>query len=243
MNVRMRIALSAIALTAVSAANGDGESRSINTAAGNEKAKMYAPIAKSVVARQAEFNQIDEKRKAQLDEVSRFIRAQAAAKKPIRLVFICTHNSRRSHMGQLWAALAAETYGIRASVYSGGTEATAFNPRAVAAMERTGFRVEKTTEDENPIYHLRFSDDRPPLTCFSKRHDNAPNPKEEFAAIMVCSDADKLGPAVPGAAARFSIPYADPKSNDGQATEAATYDERCAQIAREMLYVMSRVGG
>lgn len=232
-----------LTIATLAAAHNDDSSRKVDTSAASRKAEVYAPIAKYVAARQAEFNQIDKKRKEQLDEISKYIREQIAANNPVRLTFVCTQNSRRSHMAQLWAAVAAESYVIRASAYSGGTGATAFNPRAVAAMERAGFRIEKTSDDENPIYHVRFSENRPPLTCFSKRFDNPPNPRNGFAAIMVCSDADKACPAVPGASGRFAIPYADPKASDGKPDEAATYDERCAQIAREMLYVMSRVKG
>lgn len=205
--------------------------------------RMYEPLAEFVTARRGEFDRIDAGRRAQLDALSAYIREQRAADKPVRLNFICTHNSRRSHMSQLWAAVAAEAYGIPVTVYSGGTEATAFNPRAVAAMERAGFRIEKTTDDKNPIYHVRVADNRPALTCFSKRYDNAPNSTEGFAAVMVCDQADAACPTVSGAAARFSLPFVDPKAADGTPKEAETYDARCAQIARELLYVMSRAAG
>ena len=50
------------------------------------------------------------------------------------LMFICTHNSRRSHFGQIWAAAAAHHLQIAGvTTYSAGTEAAAFNPRAIAA--------------------------------------------------------------------------------------------------------------
>ena len=48
---------------------------------------------------------------------------------------------------------------------------------------------------------------------------------------MVCNDADQKCPTVPGATDRFAIPFVDPKVSDGTEAEAATYDERCAQIA------------
>lgn len=209
----------------------------------NGNVRMFDSIANYVAARQSEFDQISAERKQQLEHLSAYIRNRRDADQTVRLIFVCTHNSRRSHMAQLWAAVAAQAYGIEAATYSGGTESTAFNPRAVAAMQRAGFRTEKTTDDANPIYHLRFSDDRPALTCFSKRFDQAPNPKSNFAAVMVCGEADKACPSVAGAAARFAIPFVDPKVSDGTPTESATYDERCAQIAREILYVFSRAAG
>jgi hypothetical protein len=46
---------------------------------------------------------------------------------------------------------------------------------------------------------------------------------------------------VKGANFRVAIPYVDPKVSDGKPEEAATYDERCLQIATEMLWVMQAV--
>lgn len=157
---------------------------------------------------------------------------------PVRLNFICTHNSRRSHLAQLWAAAAAhENKFAHVEIFSGGTEATAFDHCAVAAIQRAGFQVACTTRDSNPSYQLRFSDQVPPVTSFSKVFDQAPNPQGGFAAVLVCSDADAACPVVPGAEQRFAIPYIDPEVADDTPDETATYDLRCRQIAREMLYV------
>jgi len=79
------------------------------------------------------------------------------------------------------------------------------------------------------------------MVCFSKVYDEAPNPASEFVAVMVCTEADGACPDVAGATGRFALPYVDPKASDGTGLESATYDDRCAQIAREMLYMMSRV--
>jgi len=193
-----------------------------------------------VRARIAEFDQIPPERRAALDQLACYIRSCARANRPCRLVFICTHNSRRSHMGQVWATVAGawyETEGLTA--YSGGTESTAFNPRAVDALRRAGLIVEQTTHDTNPIYHVRFSQDEPAITCFSKVYDHEPNPRAEFAAVMTCADAAEACPVVFGADARIAIPYLDPKTADGSKLESQTYDERCAQIAREMLYAFA----
>lgn len=204
---------------------------------------LYTALSQFVAARQAEFDQISPARKRLLEQLNAFIVRQNSAGQPVRLVFVCTHNSRRSHMAELWAAVAAQVYGIDAATYSGGTESTAFNPRAVTAMQRAGFRIEKTSESANPIYHVRYGDDRPALVCFSKRYDQEPNPRKDFAAVMVCDEADAACPSVAGAAARFAIPFVDPKHADGTPAETSAYDERCAQIAREIAYVFSRAAG
>jgi arsenate reductase len=166
--------------------------------------------------------------------------ATIAGADAVDLVFICTHNSRRSHMAQVWAQAAARHFGLEGvRTYSGGTEATAFNPAAVAALERAGFGIERRGEGDgdNPVYVVRGEGDLV-MECFSKTFTDAPNPQQGFTAVMTCSDADQACPIVPGAAHRFAIPYVDPKVADGTPAEAATYDARCAQIACEMLWVM-----
>lgn len=168
--------------------------------------------------------------------------AQAvAATEGARVTFICTHNSRRSHMSQLWAQAGAWRFGLDdVTTYSGGTEATAFNPRAVAALQRAGWRMELPEGGDNPVWTVSYDDQHPALACFSKVYDQAPNPSEGFLAVMTCSSADEACPVVSGADGRFSVPYEDPKVSDGTPMQEATYSERCADIARDMLWVMRR---
>ncbi len=189
-----------------------------------------------------EFDQIPEDRGKVLRRIAGYVREQLESGREARLVFICTHNSRRSHMSQLWAQTAVEYFGIPgANTYSGGTEATAFNPRAVAAMQRAGFAVEKSGRGGNPRYHVGNGPERPSMTAFSKVYFHQSNPQEDFCAIMACSQADESCPLVRGADYRIALPYDDPKAFDGTDLESAKYDERCRQISREMLYLFSQV--
>ncbi len=80
-----------------------------------------------------------------------------------------------------------------------------------------------------------------PITAFSKVYSKDGNPTEGFVALMCCGEADDACPVVEGASARFAIHYVDPKVSDDTEKEAATYDERCHQIATEMFYLMSLV--
>tara|TARA_B110000037_G_C16974183_1_gene446315 strand:+ start:82 stop:528 length:447 start_codon:yes stop_codon:yes gene_type:complete len=144
-------------------------------------------------------------------------------------------------MAQLWAAAAAEYYGIKSiQSFSGGTEATAFNKNAIDAMERAGFQITMTHKGNNPIYEAMYSKNSETHKMWSKKFDDSLNPSENFAAVMVCSDADQNCPFVPGAT-RISMPFDDPKAFDGTNIESAKYDERCNQIAIEILYVMHQV--
>ena len=210
-----------------------------------ENQDAWAPLKRYIGERKAEFEAIPQERKAELDALAEFVRT-AKDTGVARLNFICTHNSRRSHFGQVWAQVAAHHCGGDADVetYSGGTATTALNERSVAAMRRAGLDVHPVSFGDNPKYAVRYADDRDPMVCFSKTYnDDSTNPISGFAAIMTCAEADRGCPVVFGATARFSMPYVDPKASDGTPEEVATYDERCAQIAREMLYVMSQAGG
>ena len=202
-----------------------------------------APLAASVADVLAAIDTVPADRREPLETIAAFVRARRAAGEPATLVFICTHNSRRSHMGQLWAATAALHYGIEGvETYSGGTEATAFNPRAVATLRRAGMRIDAPPGGaDNPRYTVSLSPGGPTLEAFSKTYSEPPNPTEDFAAIMTCNEADRACPFVKGAALRVALPYVDPKEADGTPQEAATYDERSAQIATEMFWLFSRV--
>ena len=102
------------------------------------------------------FDQIPNERKETLKELAAFIREKQDNNEEAKLIFICTHNSRRSHMSQIWASVAAQYYQIpNVQTFSGGTEATAFNPRAVAALQRAGLTIAKRTEGNNPRYQVR----------------------------------------------------------------------------------------
>lgn len=207
-------------------------------------ADFFSEVDRYVEASLAEFDRIPEDRRKALRKVAAYVSKQVDSGQDVRLTFICTHNSRRSHMSQLWAQTAAEYFGIPGvSTFSGGTETTAFNPRAVAAMRRAGFRVEKSGEGDNPVYVVSNGRGRQPMTAFSKEYFHESNPQQDFCAVMTCSRADESCPVVRGAAYRVAIPYDDPKAFDGTALESAKYDERCRQISREMLYLFSQVRG
>jgi len=189
-----------------------------------------------------EFDKIDGGRVQTLKEVGDFIIGELEQERRAQLLFICTHNSRRSQYGQIWALFASEFYGIEnIRTFSGGTESTAFNPRAVSSLERAGFMVSvDNREEDNPHYSFQsgtFMSDE----MYSKLYSDPGNSQENFCALMVCSQADEACPFVPGAAERISLPYEDPKKFDGTEREDEAYDERCRQIGREMFYVMNYV--
>lgn len=204
--------------------------------------KTLEPLQPTIDKFTKEFNQISDERKAVIKQLTDFVNSKAKDASKISLNFICTHNSRRSHISQVWAQAAAYYYGIRnVETFSGGTEATAFNPRAVAAMKQAGFDITIIEDRTNPVYKVKFSEHAPALTVFSKKYDDDFNPKKDFAAIMTCSHADENCPLVPGASARIALTYNDPKDFDGTPQEASKYAERVHEIGREILYAFSQV--
>jgi protein-tyrosine phosphatase/arsenate reductase len=189
-----------------------------------------------------QFERINPERKLLLESLATYIRGKVLQHKPVNLIYICTHNSRRSHFGQIWASVASHYYGIdQVNSFSGGTEATAFNINAINALKRVGFKVDEMVPGKNPHYELVFSKDKQEIVCFSKVYDDANNPQKEFAAIMTCSDAEQNCPFIPGAELRISTTYDDPKVFDNTEFQDSNYDERCEQIALETLYVFYKV--
>lgn len=194
-------------------------------------------------ALEQEFDDITIERKLKLIELSDYIISRKNEEEIARLVVICTHNSRRSHMGQIWAQVAADYYGIsKIKTFSGGIEATALNPRAVSAFKKVGFDVNSIkNDDDNHRYELRWSEDMEAYQAFSKRYGDTSNPSEKFAAIMVCTSADEGCPIITGCDFRLSLPYEDPKAYDDKGLETEMYDERLRQIGRDMLFCFSQI--
>ncbi len=189
-----------------------------------------------------EFDLIPTERKETLKELTQFVQSKITGGGKAYLNFICTHNSRRSHLSQIWAQAAAYYYGVPGvECFSGGTEATAFNPRAVKAMQDAGFNISITKDGNNPVYEVRFALEANPIIAFSKKYDDPFNHNKDFAAIMTCSHADENCPLVLGASGRIALTYDDPKEFDGTPLEAAKYSERVHQIGREILYAFSQV--
>ena len=220
-------------------------SESLQTPAPMAESTFYPNLMERVEVLMEGAEAIPEERKVELQALAQWVTAQLAQSDSADLVFICTHNSRRSHLAQVWAQVGADLRGLDGvRTFSGGTESTACNPRTVAAMQRAGFEVSVHDQDhgeENPTYAVLPGPSSTPQLCFSKTYGDDANPAEGFAAVMTCSDADKGCPIVYGAAARFATPYVDPKVSDGTGQEAATYDARCAQIGGEMLWMMAQV--
>lgn len=185
---------------------------------------------------------ITDDRKEILQPLIDYIQQKVKDIQSIDLNFICTHNSRRSHLAQVWAQVASHYYGISdTQCYSGGTETTAMFPKIAETFSEAGFEVWKLSEAENSLYAIKYDENALPIIGFSKKYDNAFNPVNHFAAIMTCSQADGGCPFIPGAEKRIPITFEDPKISDNTAEQTKVYNERSLQIASEMFYVFSQI--
>lgn len=194
------------------------------------------------VIRSFDFKTITDERKNALLPLIIHIQDRVNTLQEIRLNFICTHNSRRSHLAQVWAQSAAAHFDIKnVSCYSGGTQATALYPMVVKTLEKSGFKIEAISEGINPLYSIQFASNNPSVIGFSKTYDHDLNPKSEFAAIMTCSQADDGCPFIAGAEKRITITYEDPKTFDNTPQQFEKYQQRSLQIATEMFYVFSQI--
>lgn len=201
---------------------------------------MFPKITSTI--EQLSFDSISNERKQVLTPLIQYIQSKANNGLAVRLNFICTHNSRRSHLSQVWAQTAAAYYNIKnVYCYSGGTEATALFPKVAETLGNSGFEVKIINQSNNPIYAIKYNTNDHPIIGFSKNYDDDFNPQSEFAAILTCSQADGGCPFIAGAEKRIPITFEDPKAFDNTPLQAEKYQERSLQIATEFLYVFSQI--
>lgn len=201
---------------------------------------MYAKIEAFIAERKAEFNLIPDERKSTLQKLANYVQQKGEKGELANLILICTHNSRRSHLSQVWSQIAARYYGQNhVFSYSGGTEATAMYPMAATALMNAGLDIKVIGQTNNPVYAIKYGTQEPAIIGFSKVYDDSFNPSEGFCAVMTCGHADENCPFIPNADTRIPITYEDPKAFDNTPIQLEKYEERSAQIAREMLYAFS----
>jgi arsenate reductase len=183
---------------------------------------------------------ISAERTTLLNSMADYISVLIQKGESVKLNFICTENSRRSHLSQLLAAAIAHKLNVPVETYSGGTKVSACNPRTVAALRRAGFQIVEDT-GENPHYEVRYADDADPILAYSKLYDAPENPQDSFIAVMVCGHADENCPFIPNAQKRFAVTFDDPKVADDTPEEAAAYDAKIIEIGAQLFYLFNSI--
>jgi arsenate reductase len=202
--------------------------------------KLYKKLSDFVSA--LDFESIDEERRKSFYPLIEFIQGKVDKRENVKLNFICTHNSRRSHFAQVWAKTLAHYYNIpNVFSYSGGTEATALFPAVIDTLKTSGFEINFLSDLKNPNYAIKYAENEAPIIGFSKRWDDSFNPKDSFCAVMTCSEADNDCPIIFGAELRIPIHYNDPKKFDNSPQKIEEYNKTSLKIATEMSYVFSQI--
>jgi len=202
--------------------------------------ELFPKIEEFIKAVQAQ--NIADHRKVILQPLIDAVQSKTSNNQDIRINFICTHNSRRSHLCQVWAQTMAYYFKLtNVYCYSGGTESTALFPMVAETLQNSGFQIQTISNNENPIYSIKYADNAHPIIGFSKILDDEFNPKSKFIAIMTCDSANEACPFVPGAEQRIAITYTDPKVFDNTSQQAEKYSETSLQIATELFYVFSKI--
>lgn len=202
---------------------------------------MYQKLIE-IINNKIDVQSISEERKAVLQPLIDFIQQKVNDRQDININFICTHNSRRSHLSQVWAQVASAHFNIpNVHCYSGGTEETALFPKVAETLTEQGFNIFKIADTNNSVYAIKYSDNALPVIGFSKKYDSLFNPVSAFTAIMTCSQADGGCPFIAGAEKRIPITFDDPKISDDTTEQTKVYAERSLQIATEMFYVFSMI--
>ncbi len=212
---------------------------------------VVAPLAEAVVKfismhtklqrTLAELNHpISTERKLLLQRIALDVSNRLKENPDLNLCFICTHNSRRSQIAQVWAEALAHHLELDLPSFSGGTEVTAFNTNAIEALREQGFEIEGEAEGNSTVL-ISFDHKQAPLECFSKTWDNSFNPQANRIALMTCSDAEENCPFIPGALKRFALKYEDPKQFDNTTQQQAAYAKCAQKIATELHYLFTRI--
>jgi protein-tyrosine-phosphatase len=184
-----------------------------------------------------QISTISSERKLKLDQLSAVLQQEINKNQSVNLVFVCTHNSRRSHFAQVWW----ETlhYYLKLNffeTFSAGTEVTRIHEHTLQTLEGHGFQLKPLDKKENPTIQVAV-DEHKKMLCFSKL-TNHPSIKQPYVAILTCADAEENCPYIPEAKQRFALTYNDPKKSDGTPDQERIYHERSLTIATEAFYVL-----
>ena len=184
---------------------------------------------------------LERNRKDKLIELDQVIKKNHEQQNIVKIIFICTHNSRRSQFSQVWAYISSLYFKLDfLEFYSGGTEVDSVNLNVINALRNSGLEIEKEQKDDK-VYLLRpFKEDKG-INLYSKKYSCKSNPTKHFIAIMTCSDADQMCPVIKGADKRMFLPYSDPRISEKTGLEKKTYEQINTVIAKEMFYLMKQL--
>lgn len=192
---------------------------------------------------EGQVNLITAKRKEELKHLAELIVSEYDDYGEVDIIVICTENSLRSQLVQLWVKSISENYNLDfLNAFSGGTKVTSFNSNMVNALSDYGFSIEKLNDIENPGYLISQSeDDKSTDVMFSKLYDDEFNPEYDFIALIVCDVAAENCPVVEDSSHRLVLPYENVKQFDNTEEQLDKYKEKIEEIGREMMFMIMNV--
>ncbi|HQR06652.1 MAG TPA: hypothetical protein PLN21_07515 [Gemmatales bacterium] len=212
----------------------------------NEPDRLFPKIKQYLDDQSVKLVRVAEAHQAALYELSRWIARRE--KKPSDIIMVCTGNSRRSILGATMGNIvAAYRNKNHLRFHSAGTAPSAFNSRTIATLKEIGLVIEATgsqakvgaKKEANPHYRIEWGKGaNTSVVEYSKLLDDVALPGRDFAAVMVCDDADAKCPTVAGADLRVSMTFLDPKAFDGTKEESAEYGKTRDLLAQTMLRII-----
>ena len=203
-----------------------------------QEKNLFKKVREYSATLENEFDQIPDNHRQSLEQIGDYLLQKLQSNKDAKVLLISRHNSRRSHMGQLWLMTAAEYYGIgNVATFSGGIEPTELDSRVIRALKKCGFKISTTKRSENPTY-LTSNGPGNSYMVFAKQYNGGQNPTSDFIAVVLSEVVNKKLETIPGADKKVPMLYEDLENFDGSPEEERKYDEGCRQIARAMFYVM-----
>ena len=132
---------------------------------------------------------------------------------PIRVLFLCTHNSARSQMAEgLLRAMGGGAY----QAHSAGTLATSVRPEAMAAMSEIGIDIGAQS---------------------SKSLDRYLGAELDWL-ITVCDDAREACPTLPGVRRQLHWSIADPVVVEDPEKRAKAFQQVAAELQIRIRYLL-----
>ena len=129
------------------------------------------------------------------------------------IVFVCTHNSRRSIYCEVWGKIIANKYSKNINFYSAGTKKTSVYGEVIKSFSRLGIKS-KTLEEIQ---------------------------LDKFICIFTCSKAERSCPIDTRSIVNIPLLFDDPKKFDGLKNERIEYQKTCSQIAEKINFILKRI--
>ena len=131
---------------------------------------------------------LDDQRTALLQTIAKSIIQLISEKRKINLNFICTHNSRRSQLAQVWSSYASSYFKLnKIESFSGGTEVSAFFRNTVKTLQEVGFIFQLIEfSHQNPYYSISSHQHVKPIIGFSKLVEHEINKKRYDDSELYC---------------------------------------------------------